>query len=191
MVLAVAFREVFNHIRSQSVPWKIRFAAVYLGNPVVFFAFLFLLGIFFSLIPARLTPSDDSWFVMKEVSTNVNWLNPVTYIAITFPLYIFWLSLQNTFLHIDLETFLESYVSIGAVVAAVPGLYNLFVWCTQGMEGNVFGFLFFLPLLIASIFYLSMWIMALRGAYTSYEDDNGGQYSNINSVAMADLTIET
>lgn len=120
--------------------------------------------------------------MMKEVSTNVNWLNPVTYIAITFPLYIFWLSLQNTFLHIDLETFLESYVSIGAVVAAVPGLYNLFVWCTQGMEGNVFGFLFFLPLLIASIFYLSMWIMALRGAYTSYEDDNGGQYSNTNRL---------
>lgn len=156
MTLTVG-REVFNHIQAQSVPWKIRFAAVYLGNPVLFFAFLSLLG--------NYTRRDDS-FLVKKVSTNVYWFNPVGYIAITLPMYTFWLSLQNilVFPHIDVGTFLESYVSIGAIVAAVPGLLCVYICCTEGMEGNVFGFLFFGPLLIASIFYLSMWIMALRDA---------------------------
>jgi len=47
------------------------------------------------------------------------------------------------------------------MVTAIPGLLNLLIWCTGGMEGNIMGFLFFGPMLIAAAINLCMWIFAL------------------------------
>ncbi|KAI2509086.1 hypothetical protein MHU86_5334 [Fragilaria crotonensis] len=106
---------------------------------------------------------------LKMVDVNVTWLNPALYVLITFPLYAFWIWLQVTFLTLacsskctfDAEIFYNHYVSIVSCLWAIPGLLNMYVWSTSGMEGNVMGFIFALPLLIATLAYIIRWIIAL------------------------------
>merc|ERR1711862_280425 len=135
------------------------FAAVYLGNPGVFFFYLLLVGTLFE--------KANTWLIAKEVGANTTWMNPVTYILITFPMYVAWITLQYVHFGFELAEFLEDYVSVGSIIVAIPGLLNLAVWFTSGMEGNVMGFIFALPLLIATAVNLCMWLAALRRVRTS------------------------
>jgi hypothetical protein len=111
------------------------------------------------------------------VGNNVAWLNPALYILITFPLYAFWIwdpshitalrcsststSTTSSSCTFDAETFFNYHISVVSCLWAIPGLLNILVWSTSGMEGNVMGFCFALPLLIATLAYIVRGIMAL------------------------------
>ena len=153
-------QEVLAHIRSQGLWWIGRFIVVCLGNPFLFFL----------TFPAMLSLVKESWLTAKTVDSNITWLNPVTYFLISFSIYIIWISSNCTFFKINLDTFLENYVSVGAIIVSTPGLINLSIFCTVGMEGNAFGFLFVLPLLAAAAVNLCMWIRALRSAWAAQDD---------------------
>jgi len=142
-----------NHIRSQDASWIFRFVLVCLGNPVLFFLFL------------SLRQFGDSWFTISRVGFNVDWINPLTYTLVTLPLYSLWISINIIGCRVNLETFLEHYVAIVAIVVSMPGLMNLCVWCTSGMEGNIFGLIFFLPMLIATTINFFLWIRALMNSF--------------------------
>jgi hypothetical protein len=108
----------------------------------------------------------------KKVEVNTDWMNPGLYVLFTLPLYIAWVALQIELLPscfpsrtFDHGALLASYASVGALFAALPGILNLLVFSTSGMEGNVMGFLFALPLLIAIGFYFGMWVHAVLASY--------------------------
>mmetsp|Transcript_31 Transcript_31/g.68 ORF Transcript_31/g.68 Transcript_31/m.68 type:complete len:183 (+) Transcript_31:279-827(+) len=158
-------------------PWWIAgFVAVYLGNPLVFMGYI-------------LSWSDQTKFrgkvlgitVFKKVSVNTDWMNPLLFVAITFPVYLIWVLINVEAMKavnvcrdrpFDASSYFETYTP-WATAVAIPGLLNLLVWCTSGMEGNIMGFIFALPLLIAQLLYLVMWVYALfssccaRNQYTS------------------------
>jgi len=179
--LSIHFAEIRQGVIDNGVWWGVRFFLVYLGNPVIFLLFIVTV---FELAP-------DSSLLSKKVSTNVTWLNPLTYILVTLPLYMGWIvgliGLSSNILgggccfvgNFDYEKFLAWYVSPGAIIASTPGLVNLYIWCTSGMEGNIFGFIFALPLLIAAVVNSVMWIRAFVSSFTRQDNPNDGEYHEI------------
>jgi len=79
--LSIHFAEIRQGVIDNGVWWGVRFFLVYLGNPVIFLLFIVTV---FELAP-------DSSLLSKKVSTNVTWLNPLTYILVTLPLYMGWI----------------------------------------------------------------------------------------------------
>ncbi|KAI2493989.1 hypothetical protein MHU86_20563 [Fragilaria crotonensis] len=120
---------------------------VYLGNPIVFFLYMFTMMNNESEQDGKKILGITS---IKRLGDNVSWLNPALYVLITFPLFVFWIWLQVTLLTracstkctFDAEIFYNHYVSIVSCLWAIPGLLNMYVWSTCGMEGNVMGFIF-------------------------------------------------
>ncbi|KAI2509074.1 hypothetical protein MHU86_5322 [Fragilaria crotonensis] len=154
--------------KQQQVRSIIGCSIVYLGNPILFFLYAYLFAM------SNMESDQEGKKILgiatvKKVDLNVVWLNPALYVLITFPLYAFWIWLQVTLLTLacsskctfDAEIFYNHYVSIASCLWAIPGLLNMLVWSTCGMEGNLMGFCFFLPLLIATLAYIIMWIIAL------------------------------
>jgi len=131
----------------------LKISLVYLGHPILFFGYLFL------LLDKTIAGVNAS----TKVSTNVYRINICLYIAVTLTVFLVWLVIQvevfKRFSGFQVDQFLSRQASVPSLLAAIPGLLNLYVWTGQGMEGNVFGFLFFLPLLIASVMYVILWIV--------------------------------
>lgn len=171
LTMRTIFTSFCRHLAVIWILWTVRFCLVYLGNPVIFF--------FYILFILDLAP--DSWPVAKQMGTNVTWLNPITYIVVTLPLYIGWIvgsigvssklggscCFRGNF---DSEKFLAWYVSPGAIIASIPGFLNLSIWCTSGMEGNIMGFIFALPMLIAAVVNFVMWIRAIVSSFKDPDD---------------------
>jgi hypothetical protein len=155
-------------IAKQRPVWSIiGCSLVYLGNPIVFFSYVGAVSN---------EESDDGKKILgitsiKKVENTINvaWLNSALYVLITFPLYVFWIWVQVTLLTLicsskctfAAEIFYNHLISVGSCLWAIPGLLNMYVWSTSGMEGNVMGFLFALPLLISTLAYIITWIIAL------------------------------
>mmetsp|Transcript_42190 Transcript_42190/g.77120 ORF Transcript_42190/g.77120 Transcript_42190/m.77120 type:complete len:176 (-) Transcript_42190:287-814(-) len=156
--MLLTMKKVASYVRGQGMWWKVRFLLVYLGNPAIFYLFLFIeLPIFISVL------GEDSWLTTKTVN-NVAWLNPLFYLLVTLPVYIGWVGLVSLPARVDMEKLLDNYVSGCALITSIPGILNLFVWCTSGMEGNIMGFVFFLPLLIVVAVNFCLWIDAIRSS---------------------------
>ena len=140
--------------------WVARFVAVCLGNPLAFFGY-------FGYVTQHHEVLGITAF--KDLGGNIFWMNPLLFVAVTFPIYLLWVLFNVEAIRavtvcsdrsFDANNYFETYTPRAAAVA-IPGLLNLLVWGTSGMEGNVFGFMFFLPLLIAQVLYLAMWVYAL------------------------------
>lgn len=147
--------------------WVASFVAVYLGNPLAFVGYLFISTGGSSFSQGKVLGIT----AFKSVSTNTTRMNPWLFVAVTFPVYLLWV-LFNVWAikavnvcrdrSFDANNYVETYMHPPwAAAVAIPGLLNLLVWSTGGMEGNVIGFVFALPLLIVSVLYLAMWVYAL------------------------------
>lgn len=132
---------------------------LYAGHPILFLAYLAYCG------QGSLGGDGVTYFGVEsfcKVGANVYKIHLGLYLLLTFPVYLLWslaipsiLSLRRSFC---LETYLRSRVSNKSLFFALPGLLNLYVWSSEGMEGNVFSFLFGLPLLGASLGYFINWV---------------------------------
>lgn len=143
---------LLGHLNAQGTLWFIKFFMVYLGHPILFFLFFFGLG----------KKSFGPFMTFTILGFNTPRINIVLYLLITFPIYITWLYLEiivlirvhSTF---SLEKFLECVTSNASTVLSIPGILNLLVFATTGMEGDVFGVFFAVPLLLTSLSYLVLW----------------------------------
>lgn len=152
--------------------WSIKYFIVYLGNPILFFLYIIGLG----------ERSIGPFVTFTKLGYNTNRINILLYLSITFPIYIAWLCLQIIVLRrvhstsFSLDKFLECAASNGSLISSIPGLISLLVFATSGMEGNVFGFLFALPMLLASLSYIILWGDAVFSSCRVREPQkNGGQ----------------
>lgn len=147
---------------------------VYLGHPILFLGFLFSFW----------GPASTRIKAFKIVSTNTFRLNLALFVAITLPLYLAWLVIQVEFLKkcfpskFRVETFLAYQTSILSLLIALPGLLNLMAWTGPGMEGNVFGFICILPMVLASLGYLLLWVIYVLMSLVN-NNDNGEDFSPV------------
>jgi len=160
-------KKVASYVRGQGMWWKVRFLLVYLGNPAIFYLFLFIeLPIFISVL------GEDSWLTTKTVN-NVAWLNPLFYLLVTLPVYIGWIGLVSLPARVDMEKLLDNYVSGCALIISIPGLLNLFVWCTlagwKATFGENFGIQIFVFLSIVAVVNFCLWINAIRSSLRTLE----------------------
>jgi hypothetical protein len=142
---------------------------VYLGNPLLFIAYMLAMGD---------SASQDGKTIFgfktfKTVAFNTSRINLFLYVLITLPLYAAWfwaqihcivpffLWLLRSSRTLNVDAYCARQAGVGACIAAIPGLLSMLVWSTTGMEGNVMGFLFALPLLVAAIAYIILWFVAI------------------------------
>lgn len=151
-----------DKIERDGMDFLFRFFLVYLGNPIIFILFVLL------ALPGAI-----------KIVSNVMWLNPIYYILVTLPIYAGWIFIITLPPQVDTKKIFEAYVSNVAICVAIPGLINIFVWCSSGMESNIMGFIFFGPLVIAAIVNMVLWICAM---YSSLRTANSTQYGNMASV---------
>jgi hypothetical protein len=178
--------------------WPLRFLAVYAGNPVVFVAYFMAMSN---------NTGEDGLAVLgiktfRTVETNTSWMNPFLFVMITFPLYLLWFYAQISWIvpgllsvcwssrALKIDAFCANYAGPGALIAAAPGLLNAFVWITSGMEGNIMGFLFALPLLVATGAYVVMWFVVVctsleYRSVQSYDDNE----DNEAAIAMSPVPV--
>lgn len=141
--------------------WLVKMAPIYLGNPVVFFSYGALAKVVSPVLSPVIKIKLDSLFT--QVCTNVHKITSFpAYVAVTLPFYVAWLFAQvalwtKVFPGFCTTHFLAQQASLGSLLSAVPGLVNLYVFCTEGMEGNVFGFIFALPMFIATCCNFCIW----------------------------------
>ena len=140
--------------------WVVRFVAVGLGNPFVFLVYKDYVTEHHKVLGI---------IAIEDVGVHTKWINPLLFVAVALPYYLVWVLFNVEAIRLvtvcsdrsfDASNYFETYTPMAAAVA-IPGLLNLLAWGTSGMEGNVFGFMFFLPLLIAQVLYLAMWVYAL------------------------------
>lgn len=119
-----------------------------LGHAIIFFIFLFCLADSPQLIKL-FGP------LLFEVATNVFQINLLVYIPYALILYGLWLNLQFWILHrfrqFSIQDFFSKKFTKPYLILCGLGYINLFFWL-MGMEGNAFGFLFALPLLLLAFF---------------------------------------
>jgi hypothetical protein len=123
-----------------------------LGHSIIFFCFLFLVA------DDSLGSQDPKLFnipLFYQVSTNVYRINLWVYIPFALLLYTLWLALQfgilHFFRHFLLKQFFSKKFTLFYLLLCGAGYVNLLVWMTMGMEGNIFAFIFVLPLLTVSL----------------------------------------
>ena len=73
-----------------------------------------------------------------------------------------------------MEKLLDTYVSGCALIMSIPGLLNLFLWFTVGIEGNIFGFAIFPLLLIVAFVNFCLWIHAIRSSLRTPDTSQDG-----------------
>jgi hypothetical protein len=170
--------------------WPVRFVAVYLGNPLIFIAYMLAMGDSAS----QDGKSICGFKTFKTVAFNTSRINLILYVLITLPLYAAWfwaqihwivpffLWLLRSSKTLNVDTYCARQAGVGACLAAIPGLLSMLVWSTTGMEGNVMGFLFALPLLVAAIAYIILWFVAVG---SSLEYQQVLQYDDDAAVSMS------
>jgi hypothetical protein len=174
--------------------WPARFLLVYLGNPIVFVSY-------FGAMSNSTFEDGVRIFgirTFRTVGFNISRVNIFLYVLITSPLYALWFWTQARVLipllcnlvgstHVlNIETFCAKYAGPGACAAAVPGLVNLWVWSTEGMEGNAMGFIFALPLLIAAVFYV---VLSIAAAVSSLERPDQAMYESGSGASIMDFLV--
>lgn len=129
----------------------IKYVICALGHPLLFLYFLFYLA------EESFGNTKDSFIgqpLFFEVSTNVYRLNFLVYVPYALILYGIWLGIQFWLLHqfrrFTLEQFLAKKFTTFYLILCGMGWINIIFWI-MGMEGNVFGFIFALPLLLLSL----------------------------------------
>jgi hypothetical protein len=129
-----------------------RFLFVSIGHPILFILYLFL---FANGSLGGLPVELFGYKSFSKVSTNVYRINLVFFIIYSVLAYYIWLYIQvliyRAIRKIDIHTFINGKLSIGPTIISGLGYINLFFWIL-GMEGNVFGFIFALPLLTLACF---------------------------------------
>lgn len=130
-----------------------------IGHAIIFIMFLiFLSGDIFGDINWKLL-GQPSFF---EVATNVYRINLWVYIPYALIFYAVWIGIQfwilHRFRHFTLEKFVEKKFTFFYLIFCGLGYINLIAWII-GMEGNVFGFVFVLPLMLLA---LILGVMELR-----------------------------
>jgi hypothetical protein len=177
--------------------WPLSFLAVYLGNPLIFLSYF---------VAMSDNTSKDGKTILgiktfKTVSINTSWMNPFLYVLITFPLYLLWFYAQLNWIvpsllfvcrssrTLNIDKFCANYAGPGACIAAAPGLLSMQAWITSGMEGNIMGFLFFVPLLAAAGAYIAMWFVVVgtsldcRPVLTYDDDETAATAMSLSPVA--------
>ena len=95
-------------------------------------------------------------------------------LLVTLPVYIGWIGLVSLPARVDMEKLLDNYVSGCALIISIPGLLNLFVWCTLGGWRATFleisGFILFRLLLIVAVVNFCLWINAIRSSLRGHKD---------------------
>lgn len=117
------------------------------GNILIFFFYLFVIGRRWA------SPENNQWFdPFFRVETNVDRINPLLFIPLALILYGTWLGIQYGIMRLyrsfDFNEFLNEKFTTPYLLAMAFGWLNILIFLVPGMEWNVFGFLFFLPLLI-------------------------------------------
>jgi hypothetical protein len=101
--------------------------------------------------------------VSKEIGSNTTKINILLFIPIAIAIYLLWNSLTFFILHYfkpDLKflNYLELKYNTWDLLACIAGLIALFVSSANGMEGNIFGFIFFLPLILSQTAILVLFV---------------------------------
>ena len=86
-----------------------------------------------------------------------------------------WISLILRHPKVDNDVFLGHYVSTGAIIASIPGLLNLLIWCTVGMNAFLFYLDLALLLIPAAVVYLIVFICSLRMSTIIVNDDENSE----------------
>jgi len=118
-------------------------------SPLIFLIFIWCLD----------GPNGSEFFgvaAMSSEGTNVRRLNLPLFFAFSLGAHLSWLGANYSLIRvlkpkITWEVFTQIRLTSFGLLPGLLGVLNLFGWA-QGMEGNVFAFLFFLPLLLASVF---------------------------------------
>jgi hypothetical protein len=173
MPAAPAAAAVLEFIRGHPY-WALRFLLVYLGNPILFVAY-------FAALAGRSYDASRTLLgikTFKPVATNTCRINIGMFVLVTLPLYLLWFFIQLSVIPVlfrasphtlNVGTFCAHYAGLGACLAAIPGVLNMHVWSTSGMEGNVMGFAFALPLLVAAGAYVVLWFVAVCTSFEVYD----------------------
>ncbi len=134
----------------------IKYVFCALGHPLVF------LALHFSLENESLGGMDANFFgqpLFFMISTNVYRLNLLLYIPYALLVYGIWLGFQflvlHQFRHVSFDSFIARKFTPFYLSLCGIGLINLIFWII-GMEGNAFGFIFALPLMIISLVLIFM-----------------------------------
>lgn len=95
--------------------------------------------------------------------SNTDQINLTAFLPAGSLLYYAWVRSQVAFFskrrpHFSPRRFLASK-ALGNIPACAVGAINLWVFAKDGMEGNVFGFLFALPLLVVVLVSIVVWIV--------------------------------
>lgn len=109
-----------------------------------------------------------------ELSTNVQAIHLPLFLAFSLPLYLAWTVAHVVVLRRFRPAFsAKRYLRSSFLRELLPcafGALHLAVW-VNGMEGNVFGFLFALPLLLACLVSVALYLFHTFRAFTGRFDD--------------------
>jgi hypothetical protein len=126
-------------------------AIIAVGHPILFWVFLLFVarGSFGSTDPRVLGVP-----LFFPVQTNVYRINLWVYVPYALALYSLWIAAQYLVLFevndFSWKNFASRKFTVPYLVVCGLGYLNLYVWVI-GMEGNVFGFIFGIPLLVLSV----------------------------------------
>ncbi len=144
----------------------LKYLLTYLGHPILFLAFLFTVG------KGSLGRDSLSFFGIQtftSVSTNTHKMHLGLYLMITLPIFLVWsigsVQILSMFSSFKVDTFLRLQTGYWCLLLAAPGLFNLYVWSSDGMEGNIFGFIFGFPMLGAAFGYVGLWLYHVYRAF--------------------------
>lgn len=146
----------------QTALWILRIFIIFLGHPLVFLCYLF------SLSGKEISGVET----FTQVKPGVNKINLGLYVALTLPIFLYWLLIQiivlnSSFTSFDMDKFLSYETSLLSEIVAIPGMVNLWIFATDGMDGHTFCCFFFVPMVIASIGYVVLWFVYLTKSFDS------------------------
>lgn len=122
-----------------------RFALVAIGNPFVFWA---CWAFFIKNQPAKIF----GYEICSIISTNVYRINFVLFLLFALLVYAGWLAMLTCIFKIiksklNIEKFINAKLNFISIIISIFGYFNISFWF-DGMEGNIFGFIFFLPMFL-------------------------------------------
>lgn len=158
-----SFSSIYHHAVNHPV-WSFKLFFIYLGNPFVFAFYFPMAQALQKVIP--------SLAVTTKVDYNTDRISPLLFLLLTLPIYILWVIAQVALFlrmkpNFQLSVLLDRMVSNTSLIFAFPGAFNIGVWVGSGMEGNIMGFIFALPLLICAVVYVILWIVSVWAAWST------------------------
>lgn len=146
----------------QTALWILRIFIIFLGHPIVLLCYLFSLS----------GKEISGVKTFTQVKPDVTKINLGLYVALTLPVFFFWLLIQlivlnSSFTSFDMDKFLSYETSLLSEIVAIPGMVNLWIFATDGMDGHTFCCFFFVPMVIASIGYVVLWFVYLTKSFDS------------------------